>query len=233
MQIAGEQGGAKTMHSLFTPVDTLETTTYLHSVVQSNNSFALQWLMPVTGFEDNGNSVTPPGFDSKYGLYITIDASGFLNTGAPPTYTSIDLTLWADPKNDAGAASSTVKNGATFSGNTANDIVLAKGTMVSGTMMMEPDGTRVATYVESLSPTLDGTLLLGGSIRQGDLLAEHFTTPSDTFQAPTVGDTTVDLVNGGSAAVTLSSPHGHPATIRIPSEALQLPHLGFLHQHGR
>jgi hypothetical protein len=72
------------MHSLFTPVDTLDTTTYLHSVVQPNNSFALQWLMPVTGFENNGHSVTPPGFDSKYGMYLTIDASGFLNTGGPP-----------------------------------------------------------------------------------------------------------------------------------------------------
>jgi hypothetical protein len=153
--------------------------------------------MPVTGFENNGHSVTPPGFDSKYGMYLTIDASGFLNTGGPPAYTSIDVTLWADPKNDAGTASSTVANGATFSGNTANDIVLATGTMVSGSMMMEPDGTRVATYVESLNPTLDGTLLLGGSIHQGDLLTEQFTTPSGAFQAPTVGDTTVDLVNGG------------------------------------
>ena len=41
------------MHSLFTPVDTLDTSSYLHSVVYPNNSFALQWLMPVTGLQDN------------------------------------------------------------------------------------------------------------------------------------------------------------------------------------
>ena len=37
------------MHSLFTPVDTLDATTFLHSVIQSNNSFDLQWVMPITG----------------------------------------------------------------------------------------------------------------------------------------------------------------------------------------
>jgi hypothetical protein len=66
------------MHSSFTPVDTLDTSTYLHSVVYPNNSFALEWLMPVTGLQDNGQPVTPPGFDNDYGLYLTIDASGVL-----------------------------------------------------------------------------------------------------------------------------------------------------------
>ena len=57
------------MHSLFTTVDALDTTTYLHSVNQSNGSFNLQWLMPVTGLTDNGQPVEPPGFDQSYGLY--------------------------------------------------------------------------------------------------------------------------------------------------------------------
>ena len=64
------------MHSLFTTVDALDTTTYLHSVNQSNGSFDLQWLMPVTGLADNGQPVEPPGFDQSYGLYLTISASG-------------------------------------------------------------------------------------------------------------------------------------------------------------
>jgi hypothetical protein len=184
--------------------------------------------MPVTGFEDNGQPVTPPGFDDKYGLYLTIDASGQLNPGAPNDYHSINVTLWADPRNDAGTGSSTVENGAVFSGNTANDIVLATGTIISGTMMMDPNTLlRTATYVEKLTPTLDGTLLLGGSIKQGDLLTEHFTTPPDNFQAIPVNNTTVDLVNNGSATVTLSDPNGQPDTILIPNAALQLPDLRF------
>ena len=53
------------MHSLFTPADTLDGASFLHSVVQTNNSFDLQWLVPVTGLENNGQPVTPPsGFRS-------------------------------------------------------------------------------------------------------------------------------------------------------------------------
>jgi hypothetical protein len=46
-----------------------------------------------------------------------------------------------------------------------------------------------------------------------------------------VGDTTVDLVNNGSATVTLSDPDGQPDTILIPNGALQLPDLKFLYHH--
>jgi hypothetical protein len=224
------------MYSLFTPVDTLDASTYLHSVVQSNNAFDLQWKLPVTGFENDGQPVTPPGFAKEYGLYLTIDASGILGTnGAPNLYTSLNVTLWADPKNDAGTVTSTVESGATFSGNTANDIVLATGTMVSAVMSMDSMGTRHATYIEDMTPTLDGTLLLGGSIHPGSQLTEQFTTPSSTFQALPQDDgsgTTVDLVNGGSATITLASPSGDPATISVPSEALSLAAgLRFIHYH--
>ena len=221
------------MHLLFTPVDTLETTTFLHSAVQPNNSFDLQWLMPVTGLANNGLPVELP---SKCGLYLTIAASGVLGQTTPTPiaskYTSIDVTLWADPKNDAGTASSTVEHGASFSGRTPNDIVLATGTMVSGQMSVDPTtGVRMATYVETLTPTLDGTVLLGGSVKQGDLLTEHFVTQPDEFQVvpPDSSGTSIDLVNGGSATVTLSDLNGDPDTTLIPTRALQLGSLKFLH----
>jgi hypothetical protein len=219
------------MHSLFTPVDTLDATTFLHSVVQSNSSFDLQWLMPVTGLANGG---TPGELPSNYGLYLTISASGQLNTGAPPDYHTINVTLWADPNNDAGTGSSTVEHGVAFSGNTANDIALATGTIVSGTMTMDPvSQVRSATYVETLTPTFDGTLLLRGSIHQGDLLTEQFTTQPDEFQAlPQQDGTTVDLVNGGTAMVTLSDPNGSADTFllpQLPSDFFQHSVLRFLH----
>jgi hypothetical protein len=231
------------MHGLFTPVDTLDATTFLHSVIQPNNSFDLQWLMPVTGLQNNGTSVELP---QNYGLYLTIDASGILGQTTPTPvaskFTSINVTLWADPKNDAGTASSTVANGASFSGNTANDIVLATGTMVSGEMSVDSAGVRHATDVESLTPTLDGTILLGGSIHQGDLLTEQFTTQPNEFQVVpppvTPGDTSgtsVNLVNGGTATVTLSDSNGNADTFllpNIPSGFLQYPTLRFLHHLG-
>jgi hypothetical protein len=233
----------------FTPVDMLDTSTFLHSVIQPNNQFDLQWVMPVTGFENNGQSMAPPGFDKEYGLYLTIDASGILGQTTPTPvagkYTSIDVTLWADPRNDAGTASSTVENGAAFLGNTANDIVLATGTMVSGQMSVDPaTGVRNAIYVEKLTPTLEGSRLLGGSVKQGDLLTEHFTTQPDQFQVVNPGDgTSVNLVNDGSATVTLTSADTENpasvaatatpgATILIPSDSLQLSHsMKFIHHH--
>jgi hypothetical protein len=202
------------------PADTLNATTYLHSVVQPNNAFSLQWLMPVAGFEANGQPVMPPGCDKAYDLYLTIDASGVLGSnGAPPLYTSANVTLWADPKANDGTPSSAVGSGATFSNGQTNDIVLATGSLVSATMSMDPTtGVRSATYVETMTPTLDGTILLRGSIPTGSQLTEQFTTPADTFQAlPQSDGTTVDLVNGGSATITLNT------------GSLALPGLRFLH----
>ncbi len=229
------------MHSLFTAVDTLDTTTYLHAVNHPNSSFDLQWLMPVTGLSDNGQPVMPPGFDQNYGLYLTITASGVNNPspGVAETFNTMNVTLWADPKNDAGTASSTVQNGVAFSGNTANDVVLATGTLVSGAMSVDQStGVRMATYVEQLTPTLDGTILLRGSIQQGDQLTENFVTqaavPGEFMITPPQADgTTVVTVNGGSAAVTLSNPDGSPATISIPTDSLLQPGLQFLHHPSR
>jgi hypothetical protein len=179
----------------------------------------------------------PIELPQNYGLYLTIDASGQLNTGAPPVYHTINATLYADPNNDAGTASSTVENGTAFSGKTANDIVLARGTIVSGTMTMDPNtGARMASYVESLTPTLDGTLLLRGSIGQGDLLTEHFTTQPNEFQVVNPGDgTSVNLVNGGAATVTLSGPNGDADAFLLPnlsSDFFQHSVLKFIHHKG-
>ncbi len=149
-------------------------------------------------------------------LYLTVDASGTIGTnGAANQYTSLNVTLWADPRNDAGSPSATEADGATFSNGMANDIVLATGTLVSASMSIDPTTmTRSAIYVESMTPTLAGTLLLGGSIASGSQLEEQLTTPADAFQAiPQPDGGTIDLVNGGSAVVTLD-PQG---TILIPN----------------
>ena len=108
------------MHSLFTPVDTLDATTYLHSSNHTNGSFDLEWLMPVTSLTENGQPVMPPGFDQNYGLYLTITASGLNNPspGVTESFNTMNVTLWADPKNDAGTASSTPRGRARARGAT-------------------------------------------------------------------------------------------------------------------
>ena len=59
----------------FTPVDAMNSSNFLREVALSDGSSTLHFLMPVTGFEYNGQPVTPPGFDQEYGLYLTIDAA--------------------------------------------------------------------------------------------------------------------------------------------------------------
>ena len=63
----------------FTFVDTLDVSNFLRGLTQSNGSFVVNFLQPVTGLESNGHPVMPPGFDRDYGLFLTINASG-INT---------------------------------------------------------------------------------------------------------------------------------------------------------
>lgn len=199
----------------FTPVDTLNASNFLREVIQGDQSAALHFLMPVTGFELNGQPVTPPGFDSEYGLYITIDATHPAgNSGVGGIFSSLNLTLWADPGNNDGTPSVSPKNDPSFSNGMTNDVVLATGTMVSASVSQDGDGTKHADDVVRLTPTLDGTLLLKGSIHPGSLLEVKTTTPSsDFFQSmPGTDETSIATVTDGTAQITLD-PQG---TIRLP-----------------
>jgi hypothetical protein len=76
--------------------------------------------------------------------------------------------------------------------------------------------------------------IASGSIHQGDLLTEQFTTQPNEFQALMQPDgTTVNLVNDGAATVTLSNPNGSVDTFllpNLPSGFLQHSVLRFLHR---
>lgn len=220
----------------FTSVDTMTTSNFLREVIQADGSSVLHFLMPVTGFELNGQPVTPQGFDKEYGLYITIDATHPAgNAGVGGSFSSLNLTLWADPKNNDGTASVSKTADPAFSNGMTNDIVLATGTMVSASVSQDADGTKHADDVVSLTPTLDGTLLLDGSIKPGSLLEVNTTTPpSDFFQStPAADGTSVATVTDGTAVVTLD-PQG---TILVPN--ITSDHLGladvprFLHGNHR
>ena len=53
----------------FTPADTLDTNNYLRAVITPSPTGGtmgtVDFLMPVTGFENNGQPVTPAGFDKR------------------------------------------------------------------------------------------------------------------------------------------------------------------------
>jgi len=199
----------------FTPVDTMNGSLFLRSVVEPDLTNSVHFLMPVTGFDYQGQPVTPPGFDKEYDLYLTIDATAINNpNGTVNHYTSLNVTLWADPKNDAGTPSVSETSDPAFSNGMANDIVLATGTMVSASMTLDPTTMiRQADLVESLTPTLEGTILLDGSIKPGSLLEEKTTALPANFQAfPQPDGVTINIVSGGTVQITLD-PQG---TILLP-----------------
>lgn len=167
----------------FTPVDTMNGNLFLRSAIQPDLSNAVKFLMPVTGLEYNGQPVTPPEFDKEYGLFLTIDATAINNPGGTVNhYTSMNVTLWVDPKNNDGTPSVSENSDPAFTNAMSNDIVLATGTLVSGSMSFDPATMiRHADLFESLTPTQDGTALLHGSIKPGDLLEEKTTALPGNF----------------------------------------------------
>jgi hypothetical protein len=218
----------------FTPVDMLNANNFLREIAQPDGSAVLHFLMPVTGFGDNGQSVSPLGFDKEYGLYITIDATHPAGqTGG--VFSSLNITLWADPQNDAGTPGVSATSGPSFFNGMADDIVLATGTMVSASVSLDPTTmTRSADDVVTMMPTLEGTLLLDGSIKSGSLLEVKTTTPPADFQTiPQPDGTTIFLVNDGTASITLD-PQGTILVPNITPEHLQLADVPrFIHgDHG-
>jgi hypothetical protein len=200
----------------FTPVDTIDTTNFLRAVVTPDLLGTLRFLMPVTGFEYKGQPVTPSGFDQECGLYLEIDGTILANpNGSANTFTSLNMTLWADPNNNDGTPSVSQTSDPAFSNGMTNDVVLAIGHMVSASMSLDPTTmVRSADFVDSMTPTLAGTVLLGGSIQPGAELEVKTTTPPETFTSITPpGGGFINLVDGGTAQVTLD-PQG---TILVPN----------------
>jgi hypothetical protein len=205
----------------FTPIDTMDANNFLRAVTSATSPTTsigdLHFLMPVTGFENDGKSVTPAGFDKDYGLFLTIDGTslGTVPGGPATSFANLNFTLWADPLNNDGSPSVSETSDPAFSNGMTNDIVLATGTMVSASMSFDPTTMlRTADFVDSMTPTLAGTVLLDGSIKTGDLLEVKANTPSDTFASyPQSDGSVINTVDGGTATITLD-PQG---TILVPN----------------
>jgi len=122
----------------------------------------------ITGFSLNGGATfTPTGLGSTYGLYFEAVDQGI---GGPPpnilTFTSVALTLKADPGNLNGAVISTPTDfGFTNTGLTgaADDIVLATGSLVEGGLFLDLlAGILIGDQVDTFIPGAAG-FFQGGS----------------------------------------------------------------------
>ena len=221
------------MHSLFAPVDTLDGTNFLRAVHSTDGSLTVEkFLMPVNSFQQNGQPATVNGYGTAYSLFLKVEA---VIVGT--TFETLNSQLWLDPRNNDGSPTVSDKSDPTFTNGIRGDILLATGTMESATLATDTNGLRTADFVETMTPTPAGQVLLGGSIENGSLLKEHLTTdtanPSvfGTFTEP--NGTSVNTVTGGQSAISLEGPDDTLGTILLPSVssgALQLAHgLKFIH----
>src|SRR6185437_2751640 len=126
--------------SAFT-ADTFSLNSSLRSVVQPGGGpFMARRFETIIGFSLNGSPVTPVGFGSSYGLYLDFADTGFNPSPQIVHFTSVNVTLKADPGNRDGAALATASGiGFANTGPTgeADDIVLASGSMVTSSANLD------------------------------------------------------------------------------------------------
>src|SRR4051794_16870821 len=169
-----------------TPIDTADASTFLRSVNQADGSFSEHFLMPITGFENDGQPVMPKGFLNHYDLYLTLDASG-----KGPAFETLNVALWADPKGNNGPAGVSADSDPSFANGTGGDILLATGSKVSASLTQDSTGTRHANFVEVLMPTELGSKLSAGALQANSLIQERLTSPATALssEAQTDGST--------------------------------------------
>ena len=214
-------------------IPSLDGTNFLRAVHSTDGSLTVEnFLMPVNSFQQNGQSATVNGYGNDYSLYLKVEA-----TIVGTTFETLTSQLWLDPGNNDGPPTVSDKSDPTFTNGIHGDILLATGTMELATLGTAPNGIRTADFVETMTPTPAGQVLLGGSIKDGTLLQEHLTTDTTnpsvfgTFTEP--NGTSVNTVMGGESKITLNGPDNTLGTIllpSVPSGALQLAHaLKFIH----
>jgi hypothetical protein len=216
----------------FTPIDTALASTFLRSVNPTDGSFSEHFLMPITGFQNNGQAVMPKGFMDKFDLYLTLDA-----TGGGGVFNTLNVTLWADPKANDGAVSVDASHDPSFANGTKGDFILATGTKVSASLAQDSTGTRHANFVEMLTPTELGSKFSDGTLKAGMLMQEILTSPASKLSSiPQPDGSSINLLNGGTATIDFQSADapGVDTTILVSkiSGHLAHPHMGFIGHHS-
>ncbi len=137
------------------------------SINIASGAFDESGILRVANFQSNGLPLLPPGFSSTagataYGLYFTFSATGTISGstgGSQGNFSTLAVTLRGDVGNDNGAINVT-QGGATFTGNTGNDVTLATGTLISGTVGLLANTAAPSPAQPSPSPVLPSALAL-------------------------------------------------------------------------
>ena len=186
----------------------------------------VNFLEQITGFTLNGMPVATPGLNGplgaagSYGLYLTMQTLT-ASIGPPNTYQYLSghVALMLDPGNNDGAASST-PSGLTFANpaGTADDIMLATGSLVSGHYSLNPTPLirSIGDFVQTFQPTAGQGAFFVSPVSQYDMIQLIDTTlPGNIAFFPDPSDPAlqISVLNGGTAMVDFLVPE--PASILL------------------
>jgi hypothetical protein len=200
-------GGAAT-------ADSMSMTTYLYNVAPPGTDAPESFILRINGFSSGGADVTPTGLNSSYGLYLFGDV---IVTPAN-IYRQINISLMADPGNHDGAASATLAGGLAFANTgptgAADDVVLATGTVITGSFGTQANGRPGAHFVETFAPAGGEAAAFLDPIGNHVMIEEFLFNTLTSRVAGTLPDgSNYVLVNGGTSFADLLVPEPASAAI--------------------
>ena len=126
-----------------TPInaDNILVSSFATVTIDASGNFTQTGYLPVSAFQVAGNTFTPAGLNTDYGMYIAFTSTGTTTVNDPATtfnfgnFSTLTYTLYG--------YNGTASFG--FSGNTATEtatgeVALAHGTLISGSVLTVPTG---------------------------------------------------------------------------------------------
>lgn len=185
-------------------------------VANSNGNFTESGILSVDGIKNGPTNLNPAGFQgfpgaNPYGYYITFKATG-TSSGAVANSTGSFLTLTAMlygdvGNNDGGLVATT--SGASFTGSTAGDVLLATGTLLGGNVTLQPNTPNaIAAGGSPLLPAATAQVQFTSANNQSPFFGNPTTISLELDSAFTNSSSVTALSNGtdsnGNAGVNLT-----------------------------
>jgi len=168
--------------------DQTDFRTYLRSVIAPGGTFAIDEILPISGFRLHGLNVPAPGLGTAYGLYFEVTGTGALPVGKPPVYFTLNVSLMGDPGNQNGIPHSDLA-GIGFANTgptgTADDVLLGGGSLLKASMATDPvPFVRHADYLVTFASAAGEEAFFGSGLTTS--LQLLLTTTPDKFQGPPI-----------------------------------------------
>lgn len=194
--------------------DSISMTTYLYNVAPPNTDAPESFILKVNGFSNGGTDVTPAGLNNTFGLYLF----GDVVVTPANVYKQINISLMADPGNHDGAPSATLAGGLAFANTgptgAADDVVLATGTVISGSFGVQANGRPGAHFIETFAPAGGEAAAFLDPVGNYVMIEEFlFNTPTSRVAGTLPEGRNYVLVNGGTSFADLPVPEPASAAL--------------------